>query len=96
MTKSIPDSGGFFSWFTGGSGISDFGNNIKPLGEGLKSYSDSISGIKIEPINNSVSAIDSIVKSIKGMDGINTKNVSSFVTALNTLAQSNVDGFVKV
>ena len=45
MTGCIPNSGGVASWFAGENSISKFGEDLGKLGEGLKKFSDSVTGV---------------------------------------------------
>ena len=44
------------SWITGGSSFSEFADELAPLGEGLKAFSDEVSGIDIEAVSTAASA----------------------------------------
>lgn len=53
MAKSLPNTGGVISWFTGDNPIEEFGSKLVSFGEDFKAYSDSISGIDSDAISNS-------------------------------------------
>ena len=42
LANKIPNAGGMKAWFVGDNSIAHFGNELKMLGSGLRSYSDSI------------------------------------------------------
>lgn len=48
MSNHIPNSGGVVSWFAGDNSISQFGDELKSLGEGLKGFSDAVVGVNPE------------------------------------------------
>lgn len=62
MTNSIPNSGGVVSWFTGDNSIANFGTELIGLGEGLKGFSDSISGVNNEAIMAIVPSAKALVE----------------------------------
>ena len=94
LADIIPNSGGIASWFSGDNDISDFGSKLKPLGEGIKDYSDAVNGVKAALISASVKATTEIVSLIKSMTGIDISGVESFKLAMNTLGSISVDKFV--
>ena len=95
LANNLPSFGGISSWLTGDNSLSTFASKLVPLGKGLKDYATTVSGINVGAINSSVSAIKNLVSMLKSMDGINTKGANSFKNALNSLAQTNISGFVK-
>ena len=73
LAKTVPESGGLLSGIFGGINEADFGNKLKPFGEGLKSFSDSSEGIVIENVRNAVSAGELIIglaKTIPSSGGV--------------------------
>ena len=50
MMATIPNEGGMVAWFTGDNSVSKFAWNLKPLGTGLKEFSQETSGIVPENI----------------------------------------------
>ena len=50
MCQHIPNSGGVTSWFAGDNSISQFGDDLIQLGEGLKGFADHVSGITPEEV----------------------------------------------
>lgn len=69
--------------------------DVKKIGEAIKGYSDKIQGVSIGSISNSASAVKKLASTINSLSGINTSGVSSFKNAVNSLAKTNVSGFVK-
>jgi hypothetical protein len=53
MAKSLPNTGGVISWFTGDNPIEEFGSKLVSFGEDFKVYSDTISGIDSDAVSNS-------------------------------------------
>lgn len=89
VANQIPDDGTF-----GTDGIDDFGKNVVTFGKKLKEYADKVSGIDTAAILSSVVAVRNIKMAINSLADLDTSGVSSFKTALNSLAKTNVDGFV--
>ena len=69
--------------------------DVEKIGEAIKGYSDKIQGVSIGSISNSASAVKKLASTINSLSGINTSGVSSFKNAVNSLAKTNVSGFVK-
>ena len=67
MTKAVPNEGGIQRWFNGESGLAKFANNLKPLGEGLKNFSDSAAGITVEQVSGAVEAAKKIAEMTKAV-----------------------------
>lgn len=78
----------------GQNDLAEFGSTAVKFAEKLQKYSDSVGDIDISAINSSVTAANKIVNLTKSMSGINTSGVSKFQTAVNSLSQTNVSGFV--
>ena len=90
VAKIIPNDGIF-----GTDGIDDFGKNIKSFAKSLKNYSDTIATVNVGSINNSATAIRNLVGTINSMASINASGVSSFKSAVNSLAKTNIAALVK-
>jgi tape measure domain-containing protein len=56
FANNLPNSGGLVSWITGDITLSEFGAEIAKFGPYLKTYADSMIGIKPELITNSANA----------------------------------------
>ena len=63
MTSNIPNEGGVVSWFAGDNSLSAFAGHFKPLGQGMKAFSDAVKGID----GNNVTAAANAAKTIAGM-----------------------------
>jgi tape measure domain-containing protein len=90
VAKQIPDDGTF-----GTDGIDNFGDNIVDFAKSMKKYSDQASDINVSVISSSVTAVRMLVNAVNSLSGMNTSGVDSFKTAINSLAQTNVNGFVQ-
>ena len=83
MAATLPNTGGVVSWFTGNNDMDDFGEQIIPFGRAMKSYSDAVSGIDIEAINNSATAGKALVELAKTLP--NTGGVVTWFTGDNDI-----------
>ena len=83
MASNLPNSGGVVSWFTGGNDMGQFGEQLIPFGEAMKSYSDAISGIDVEAITNSATAGKALVELANTLP--NTGGVVSWFTGSNDI-----------
>ena len=81
LSSKLPELGGMSSWFTGDKDLGSFGKKLIPFGEGLKSYSDSVIGLNIEAVSNSVTAA-------KSLNGI-SKELSNDYGLFNLLNSGN-------
>ena len=75
VAKSLPNSGGLVSVFTGDNNMADFASGLVPFGKNLKKYSLAVSGVNAEAVTASVSAAKSLVKLVKVV------SVASFASA---------------
>ena len=62
MTAHIPKEGGIKAWFTGETSVSNFADKLPILGEGLKEFSDSVSGINPENVTAAANAAKSLAQ----------------------------------
>ena len=60
MTTHIPNQGGMVAWFTGDNSVANFAFDLVKLGDGLKAYSNSISGFNAEAVTASANAAQAI------------------------------------
>ena len=74
------------------SGIDGFGK-VSDIGSKIKDYSDSVSGISIDSINNSLKAAKDLMAFVNSTAGINTGGISSFTKAISTLSTTDFSGF---
>ena len=94
MAQAIPDSGGLFSMFTGDNNLAGFGSQLGSFGWALSVFSTNVSGVDPAACSNAISTAKQLVTLVKSMSGIDTSGVSAFKNAINTLAGTNVSGFV--
>ena len=56
MASTVPNSGGVVGFFAGENDMDDFGEQLVPFGRAMKDFSDAVSGLKADVIQNSVTA----------------------------------------
>ena len=84
LAKTLPNTGGLVSLFTGNNDLSTFGFKLIPFGEGMKEYSNSIKGIDSEAIVNSSTAAKTLSELANNLP--NTGGISSWFTGESDLA----------
>lgn len=94
LANTIPNTGGLVSWFTGDNDIGSFGDSLVQFGSGIKSYSDSISGIDTGIMSSVIIQVNRLVEMAKGMAELDTSGMSGFSTALIQLGNNGIDGFI--
>ena len=62
LANNLPNRGGLFSFFAGDNSLSSFAKQLKPFGEGMKNYADSISGIDASAVQASTNAAKSLAE----------------------------------
>ena len=67
LANGLPKVGGLISLFEGENSIANFGDQLVPFGEGMKEYSDSISGIDTKAISASATAAKSLSELANGL-----------------------------
>ena len=100
MSGHIPDEGGVKSWFTGDNSLSKFSGELPKLGTGLKSFSDSVTGVNPEAITaaaNAAQALATMTEHVPKEGGIKSwftgdTNIADFADKLPTLG-SGLKGF---
>ena len=73
LANDIPSTGGLVTFFTGTSDMATFGLQLALFGDGLKSFSDSVSGINVEAVTaatNAGTALSTMANSIPESGGI--------------------------
>ena len=73
MADTIPNEGGLVAWFTGDNSVSKFAKDLKPLGEGLSSFSDEVDDIKpknVEAAANAGKALAEMADTIPNEGGV--------------------------
>lgn len=94
LTNTIPNTGGLVSWFTGDNDLGSFGDSLVQFGSGIKSYSDSISGIDTGIMSSVITQVNRLVEMAKGMAELDTSGMSGFSTALTQLGNNGIDSFI--
>lgn len=94
LANTIPNTGGLVSWFTGDNDLGSFGDSLVQFGSGIKSYSDSISGIDTGIMSSVITQVNRLVEMTKGMAELDTSGMSGFSTALIQLGNNGIDGFI--
>ncbi len=94
LANTIPNTGGLVSWFTGDNDLGSFGDSLVRFGSGVKSYSDSISGIDTGIMSSVITQVNRLVEMAKGMAELDTSGMSGFSTALTQLGNNGIDSFI--
>lgn len=94
LANTIPNTGGLVSWFTGDNDLGSFGDSLVQFGSGIKSYSDSISGIDTGIMSSVITQVNRLVEMAKGMAELDTSGMSGFSTALIQLGNNGIDSFI--
>ena len=94
LANTIPNIGGLVSWFTGDNDLGSFGDSLVQFGSGIKSYSDSISGIDTGIMSSVITQVNRLVEMAKGMAELDTSGMSGFSTALIQIGNNGIDGFI--
>ena len=94
LANTIPNTGGLVSWFTGDNDLGSFGDGLVQFGSGIKSYSDSISGIDTGIMSSVITQVNRLVEMAKGMAELDTSGMSGFSTGLIQLGNNGIDGFI--
>lgn len=94
LNDALPKSGGFLGKLLGNSDLANLGTQLKPFGEALSDYSNSVANVSPDKVAFATSAVKSLVEAINATDSVKTTGTSTFVQAVNTLAETNISGFV--
>lgn len=94
LANTLPNTGGLVGWFAGENDMATFGTHLTSFGSALTSYSQSVVDVDSGAINRSVSAARALMGVISGLVDLDTSGIAGFTTALNSLANTNIDGFV--
>ena len=94
MAQEIPDMGSWLSNLFGGNDMGNFSSQIGSFGSALANFSSNVAGLDAGACINAISTAKKLVSLVKSMSGIDTSGVNSFKNAINTLAGTNVSGFV--
>lgn len=94
LANTIPNTGGLVNWFTGDNDLGSFGDSLVQFGSGIKSYSDSISGIDTGIMSSVITQVNRLIEMAKGMAELDTSGMSGFSTALTQLGNNGIDSFI--
>ena len=83
MASTVPNSGGVVGFFAGENDMDDFGEQLVPFGRAMKNFSDAVSGLKVDVIQNSVTAGQALLELANTVP--NTGGVVSWFTGDNDL-----------
>lgn len=94
LNDALPKSGGFLGKLLGNSDLANLGNQLKPFGEALSGYSNSVINVNPDNVANASTAVKSLVEAINATDSVKATGTSTFVQAVGTLAETNISGFM--
>ena len=96
MAKKIPNEGGWLADIVGDNGIDQFGNKLKPFGEGMQHYANAVKGIDVSSIEVSEGAFDIILRIMQKIpkDILAISNAMDFNSRQNALDQSKGSNFI--
>ena len=83
MASTVPNSGGVVGFFAGENDMDDFGEQLVPFGRAMKAFSDAVSGLKADVIQNSVTAGQALLELANTVP--NTGGIVSWFTGDNDL-----------
>ena len=83
MASTVPNSGGVVGFFAGENDMDDFGEQLVPFGRAMKDFSDAVSGLKADVIQNSVTAGQALLELANTVP--NTGGVVSWFSGDNDL-----------
>lgn len=85
LASNLPKSGGIFKYFTGESDLITFSKQLKPFGNAMKEYSESISGIDDKAVTASATAAKSLSELAKNLP--KTGGLAELFTGSNDLSK---------
>lgn len=86
LAKSLPKTGGVFSWFGGDEDMTKFSDQLEGLGKGLSKFSKAVIGIDTAKVSDSISVLQQSLSIFKNY-------VSTFGEGMSSLGASGVEGF---
>lgn len=78
----------------GGVDMATFGSKLASFGESFKEYYNSIVTISVPKITSTTDAIRDILTLSNDLNELNTKALDTFGTALESIAEAGIDGFI--
>ena len=94
LNDALPKSGGFLGKLFGNKDLSNLGSQLKAFGMGLNDYSNSVTNVNPDKVANVSVAVKSLVEAVNSTDTVKANGVSTFVQAIETLAETNISGFM--
>lgn len=94
LNDALPKSGGFLGKLLGNSDLANLGDQLKPFGEALSGYSNSVTNVNPDKVANASTAVKSLVEAINATDSVKATGTTTFVQAVGTLAETNISGFM--
>ena len=91
LQKSLPKEGG---WFSDDMTLASFGSDMASFGAHFSNYYNSISGIDTTLLSGVITQTNRLVNMANGMVGLDTSGMTSFSSALTTLGETGVTGFI--
>jgi tape measure domain-containing protein len=85
LASNLPKSGGLFKYFTGKSDLITFSKQLKPFGNAMKEYSESISGIDDKAVTASATVAKSLSELAKNLP--KTGGLAELFTGSNDLSK---------
>lgn len=67
LSKTLPNTGGLISFFTGGTDLSAFGSDLTAFGEDLAAYAEAIKGVQPEAVTASANAAQALSNLATGL-----------------------------
>ncbi len=80
--------------FAGNNNLAEFSGKLVLFGANIKAYSDAVIGVNVTAVSNAAEAVKKIVSAVNSTAGVNTSGVNAFTSAVDTLGQTQLDGFV--
>ena len=66
-SKNMPKEGGWLQKLVGNTNIEDFGNKLTPLGNGLRTFSDSVKDVNADAVKSASEALVNLANASKSM-----------------------------
>lgn len=74
--------------------LTDFASNIKELGSGLKEFATSATAVDATLLSSGITQLSRLVTIAEDLEGLDTTGMSSFGSALTSLADADIEGMV--
>ena len=95
FAKEIPNEGfSLSSIWSGDNTLGQFGSHLADFGTDLSAFSNNVAGVDGSACETAINTAEKLVNVVKSMSGIDSSGATSFKNAVNTLAGTNVSGFV--